>query len=86
VFIEKITGDSTHAIDIDLRHLVLFSLRYSMWGEVPSPRNPNDIRFDGTYPFLHIRGRGLRIHSTVSDVLIARIFDTAGVVYFGCLH
>lgn len=86
VLLETFDDGSTHAVDLDLRHLVLFSLRYSMWGEVSPPRDPNNIRVDGTYPFLRAAGRGLRIHSTVSEKVISQIYYDAGVVYFGCLH
>ena len=86
VLLEKFDDGSSHAVDLDLRHLVLFSLRYSMWGEVPPPPDPNNIQVDGTYPFLHAAGRGLRIHSTISERVISQIYYDAGVVYFGCLH
>lgn len=85
-FIEKFDDGSTNLIDTDLRHLVLFSLRYSMWGEVPPPSDPNNIQSDGTYPFLHTAGLGLRIHSSVSEAVISKIYETAGVVYYGCVH
>jgi hypothetical protein len=84
--VEKFGDGSTNVVDTDMRHLVLFSLRYSMWGEVAPPRDPNNIQYDGTYPFLHVGGRGLRIHSSASKETIDRIYDYAGVVYFGCLH
>lgn len=86
ILLEKFDDSSPNAVDLDLRHLVLFSLRYSMWGEVPPPRDVNNIQFDGTYPFLHTAGKGLRIHSTVREEVISKIYQDAGVVYFGCLH
>lgn len=86
VLLEKFDDGSSHPVDLDLRHLVLFSLRYSMWGEVPPPPDPDNIRFDGTYPFLHAAGRGLRIHSTIDEKVITQIYHHAGIVYFGCLH
>jgi len=86
ILLEKFEDGSTNEVDLDLSHLVLFSLRYSMWGEVPPPRDPNNIQFDGTYPFLHAAGRGLRIHSTVPEQVTSKIYQHAGIVYYGCLH
>jgi hypothetical protein len=84
--VEKFGDGSTNVVDTDMQHLVLHSLRYSMWGEVAPPRDPNNIQYDGTYPFLHTGGRGLRVNSSVSKETVDRIYDYAGVVYFGCLH
>ena len=86
VLLEKLGDGSTNEVASDLRHLVLFSLRYSMWGDVPPPPDPQNIKLDGTYPFLHAAGRGLRIHSTASGQIISKIYENAGIVYFGCLH
>lgn len=86
VLLEKFDDGSTNTVDLDLRHLVLFSLRYSMWGEVAPPRDPDNIQYDGTYPFLHAEGRGLRIHSTISQETVSKTYQMAGVVYYGCLH
>jgi len=74
-------------IDIDLLNYVLLSLRYAMWGRVPPhPIHPDAPVADGTWPFLHAKGLGLRIHSTIDDSLQQHLYDTIGVVYIGCLH
>ncbi len=86
ILLEEFPDGSTNTLDTDVRHLILFSLRYSLWGEIPPPPDPDNIIFDGTYPFLHTAGLGLRIHSSVPGQTITRIQNTAGVVYYGCLH
>jgi len=78
--------ESTHEVELDLRHLVLFSLRYSMWGKVQAIRDVGIIEPCREYPFLHTAGYGLRIHSTLAEALISRIYEHSGVVYIGCLH
>lgn len=72
-------------IEIDLLTYISLSLRWQIWGSVPPPPNPENVTFDGTWPFKHIGGFGFRIHSTVSGELITNIYDSR-VVYMGCLH
>jgi hypothetical protein len=72
-------------IKIDLLSYISLSLRWAMWGEVPPPPDPDNITFDANWPFKHIGGFGLRIHSSVSSGTIEKIYDSR-VVYMGCLR
>jgi len=72
-------------IKIDLLSYISLSLRWAMWGEVPPPPNPDNVTFDANWPFKHIGGYGLRIHSSVSAGTIEKIYDSR-VVYMGCLR
>jgi len=72
-------------IKIDLLSYISLSLRWAMWGEVPPPPDPDNITFDASWPFKHIGGYGLRIHSSVSAGTIEKIYDSR-VVYMGCLR
>jgi hypothetical protein len=72
-------------IKLDLLSYISISLRWSMWGEVPHPPDPEDVKFDSRWPFKHVGGFGFRIHSTIGLETIARIYDSR-VVYMGCLH
>jgi len=60
-------------------------LRWATWGEVPSPPDPNDVKFDATWPFKSIGGFGLRIHSSISPRSVEAIYESRRV-YMGCLH
>ncbi|SRR6266849_1080460 len=72
-------------IPIDLLSYISIALRWEMWGEVPPPPDPDKISFDGSWPFKHVGGFGLRIHSTVSCESIEKIYSSR-VVYMGCMH
>lgn len=72
-------------VNIDLLNYICLSLRWSTWGLVPPP-NAEDPKFDATWPFKHLGGYGLRLHSdAVSDNVREAIYS-ARMVYMGCLH
>lgn len=75
----------TDNISIDLLNYISISFRYAMWGEVPPPEPPDDFRFTGEWPFKHVGGYGLRIHSGISTETVERIYKSR-VVYMGCMH
>jgi hypothetical protein len=60
-------------------------LRWATWGEVPPPPDPNDVKFDATWPFKTVGGFGLRIHSSISPQTVEVIYKSR-TVYMGCLH
>jgi len=60
-------------------------LRWATWGEVPPPPDPNDVKFDATWPFKSVGGFGLRIHSSISPRSVEAIYESRRV-YMGCLH
>jgi hypothetical protein len=70
-------------IEIDLLSYISIALRWAMWGQVPPPPDPNNVTFDGKWPFKHIGGYGLRIYSTVSQKTIDQIYKSR-IVYMGC--
>jgi hypothetical protein len=72
-------------IEIDLLRYISISMRWAMWGEVPPPPDPNNITFDGRWPFKHIGGHGLRIYSSIPQETIKLIYDSR-IVYMGCMH
>jgi hypothetical protein len=72
-------------IKLDLLSYISLSLRWATWGEVPPPPNPDNVVFDANWPFKHVGGYGLRIHSTISARTIEKIYQTR-VVYMGCLR
>jgi hypothetical protein len=71
-------------IEIDLLSYISIALRWAMWGEVPPPRDPNNVTFDGKWPSKRIGGYGLRICSTVSQETIDQIYNSR-IVYMGCM-
>jgi hypothetical protein len=73
------------AVEIDLLGYISTALRWPMWGVVPQPPDPDNPVPDGTWPFKHVGGYGLRIHSTIPSGTIAAIYDSR-VVYMGCMH
>ena len=75
-------GDS---INVPLDHYISVSQRWSMWGEVPPPPDPDNVIFDGRWPFKHVGGYGLRIISSVSPETVAQIYSSR-IVYMGCMH
>jgi hypothetical protein len=72
-------------IGIDLLRYISISMRWAIWGEVPPPPDPNNITFDGKWPFKHIGGHGLRIYSSIPQEIIERIYNSR-IVYMGCMH
>lgn len=72
-------------IEIDLLTYIVISLRWSMWGEVPPHRDPENPAQDGTWPFKHVGGHGLRIHSSLPSELVEQIYSSR-IAYMGCLH
>jgi hypothetical protein len=72
-------------VGIDLLSYIRISFRYAIWGSVPQPDPPDDFTFSRNWPFKHIGGYGLRIHSTISTKTIERIYKSR-VVYMGCMH
>jgi hypothetical protein len=74
-----------HDIPIDLLGYISIALRWEMWGEVPPPPDPDNITFGGTWPFKHVGGFGLRIHSDTSPETVEEIYRSR-VVYMGCMH
>jgi Protein of unknown function (DUF3800) len=73
-------------VDIDLLSYICLSLRWSTWGEVPPPPNPEDPKPDGTWPFKHLGGYGLRLQSTLVTDNVREAIYSARAVYMGCLH
>jgi hypothetical protein len=76
---------SSGTIVMDLLRYISLSMRWATWGEVPPPPDPDNITFDGKWPFKHIGGHGLRIYSSISHETINRIYDSR-IVYMGCMH
>lgn len=74
-----------HDIPVDLLGYISIGLRWEMWGEVPPPPDPDNVIFDGTWPFKHIGGFRLRIFSDIASETIERIYRSR-VVYMGCMH
>jgi hypothetical protein len=72
-------------ISIDLLSYICISFRYAIWGSIPEPDPPDGFTFNGEWPFKHVGGYGLRIHSTVSRKIIEQIYKSR-VVYMGCMH
>jgi len=72
-------------VPIDLLSYVSLALRWAMWGEVPPPPDPDNVTFDGTWPFKQVGGCGLRIHSSISPRTVEMIYESRRV-YMGCLH
>ena len=72
-------------IKMDLRSYICLSQRWNTWGEVPPPPDPENVTFDGRWPFKYVGGHGLRIVSSVSADLVNRIYDSR-IVYMGCMH
>jgi hypothetical protein len=72
-------------IKMDLRSYICLSQRWNIWGEVPPPPDPENVTFDGRWPFKYVGGHGLRIVSSVSADLVNQIYD-ARIVYMGCMH
>jgi hypothetical protein len=70
---------------IDLLTHICWSFRYSDWGYVPPPDPPDNFAFTGVWPFKHLDGFGLRIHSSVPASILNLIYE-ARIVYMGCLH
>jgi len=79
--------DHGFASDIPTSLLTYVSqaLRWATWGEVPPPPDPNDVKFDATWPFKSVGGFGLRIHSSISPQVVEAIYESRRV-YMGCLH
>jgi Protein of unknown function (DUF3800) len=72
-------------VDIDLLNYICVVLRWTMWGEVTLPPDPENPIFNENWPFKHVGGFGLRIHSSISPETIKRIY-TSRIVYMGCMH
>lgn len=72
-------------IPINLLNYISIALRWEMWGKVPPPRDPDNISFDGTWPFKRVGGFGLRIQSSIPLGTIEKIYDSR-VVHMGCMH
>jgi hypothetical protein len=72
-------------ITVDLLSYISIALRWEMWGEVPPPPDGSNFSFDGRWPFKHVGGFGLRIHSTVSPEAVQKIYASR-IVYMGCMH
>lgn len=70
--------------EIDLLSYICIALRWPLWGVVPPPPDPANPVFDETWPFKHIGGYGLRIHSGIDQAIIQHIYDSR-IVYAGCL-
>jgi len=69
----------------DLLSLICLSLRWSTWGYVPPPPDPDNVTFDGRWPFKTVGGYGLRVISSISPDRVKEIYDT-WFVYMGCMH
>jgi hypothetical protein len=72
-------------LKFDLLHYICLSQRWSIWGEVPPPPDPENITFDGRWSFKYVGGHGLRIISSISPDLVKKIYDSR-IVYMGCMH
>jgi hypothetical protein len=72
-------------IKMDLRSYICLSQRWNIWGEVPPPPDPENVTFDGRWPFKYVGGHGLRIVSSISPDLVNKIYDSR-IVYMGCMH
>ena len=77
--------EMSDSVKMPLDHYISVSQRWSMWGEVPPPPDPDNITFDGRWPFKHVGGYGLRIISSISRETIAQIYSSR-IVYMGCMH
>ncbi len=72
-------------IKMDLRSYICISQRWNIWGEVPPPPDPENVTFDGRWPFKHVGGYGVRIVSSISPDLVRKVYDSR-IVYMGCMH
>ena len=72
-------------VDIDLLSYICVAMRWTMWGEVPPPPDPDNPIYSENWPFKHVGGFGLRIQSSISRETIERIY-TSRIVYMGCMH
>lgn len=74
-----------YSVKTNLSSLITLSQRWETWGEVPPPPDPENVTFDGRWPFKHVGGHGVRIISTISPELVKTIYDSR-IVYMGCMH
>lgn len=72
-------------IKMNLHGYICLSQRWNVWGEVPPPPDPQNVAFDGRWPFKHVGGHGLRINSSIPAHLVKQIYDSR-IVYMGCMH
>ena len=72
-------------VSLDLLNYIGLSLRWTTWGEVPLPPDPENPTFDGTWPFKHVGGFGLRLHSSIAPDITDAIYSSR-IVYMGCLR
>ncbi len=75
--------------ELSLSSVIEFSLRYVIWGA------RNEVAFDWDnqtespppeFWIKYAKGFGLRIHSSVSEHVLERVYSQAGTFYMGCLH
>ena len=83
--IEVLNDGPGAPIKMDLRSYICLSQRWNTWGEVPPPPDPENVTFDGRWPFKYAGGHGLRIVSSISPDLVRKIYDSR-IVYMGCMH
>jgi Protein of unknown function (DUF3800) len=72
-------------VSFDLLSYICISFRYAIWGSVSQPDPPDDFTYGRSWPFKHVGGYGLRIHSTISTETVERIYKSR-VVFMGCMH
>jgi uncharacterized protein DUF3800 len=72
-------------IKMDLRSYICISQRWNIWGQVPPPPDPENVTFDGRWPFKHVGGYGVRIVSSIPTDVVREIYDSR-IVYMGCMH
>jgi hypothetical protein len=72
-------------VSLDLLNYICLSLRWTTWGEVPLPPDPENPTFDGAWPFKYVGGFGLRLRSSIAPDLADAIYSSR-IVYMGCLH
>ncbi|PYX53845.1 MAG: hypothetical protein DMG76_23965 [Acidobacteria bacterium] len=72
-------------VSLDLLNYICLSLRWTTWGEVPLPPDPENPTFDGAWPFKYLGGFGLRLRSSIAPDLADAIYSSR-IVYMGCLY
>lgn len=73
-------------VEVDLDSYVSISQRWSVWGYVPPPPDPENITFEpGRWPYKHVGGYSLRIVSSIPEAVVKAIYDSR-IVYMGCMH
>lgn len=75
--------------ELPLSSVIEFSLRYVIWGardEVPFNWDAETESPPPEFWMKRSKGLGLRIHSSVSEHVLEKIYLEAGSFYMGCLH